>query len=281
MSAALSAQQQLLLALRPPDDPALDPTRIMKGMFFLASHTSEHQAMRVISLLVASVVWLMCLTSVPASAQTNVQTVNDLPSVTDLTNIVMRPGKLKNSSNQKTTKPRLRWSTKKRIVVSVAVGCLIATAIAVPVACGVHAHLQYERHEDYEKELAELIIRRLQGRVSRQEQWVQSRLNQDPPTPTQIAELESKLTTLQNEQQSLNLAYDGVSESAHVAKAAVNAYEAAFATTVPPPVVSANRAQLAALMGTNFFGINTQPIAASEADYLQFWVRDAVAMYGY
>ena len=46
---------------------------------------------------------------------------------------------------------------------------------------------------------------------------------------------------------------------------AAAAYEAAFAMTVPPPVIAANRAQLMALVATNFFGQNTPAIAATEA----------------
>lgn len=65
------------------------------------------------------------------------------------------------------------------------------------------------------------------------------------------------------------------------AYAAAAAYEAAFAMTVPPPVIAANRAQLLALIATNFFGQNTPAIAATEAQYLQMWVQDATAMYGY
>ncbi|OBH13362.1 hypothetical protein A9X03_24920 [Mycobacterium sp. E1715] len=65
------------------------------------------------------------------------------------------------------------------------------------------------------------------------------------------------------------------------AYAAGAAYEAAFAMTVPPPVIAANRAQLLALIATNFFGQNTPAIAATEAQYLQMWVEDASAMYGY
>ena len=48
---------------------------------------------------------------------------------------------------------------------------------------------------------------------------------------------------------------------------AAAAYEAAFAMTVPPPVIAANRAQLMALVATNFFGQNTPAIAATEAQY--------------
>lgn len=65
------------------------------------------------------------------------------------------------------------------------------------------------------------------------------------------------------------------------AKAAAAAYEAAFAMTVPPAVIAANRAQLASLVATNLFGQNTPAIAATEALYGQMWAQDAAAMYGY
>jgi PPE-repeat protein len=62
---------------------------------------------------------------------------------------------------------------------------------------------------------------------------------------------------------------------------AVSAYEAAFMATVPPPVIAANRALLAALIATNFLGINTAAIAATEAAYMEMWAQDAGAMYAY
>jgi PPE-repeat protein len=65
------------------------------------------------------------------------------------------------------------------------------------------------------------------------------------------------------------------------AMAAVAAYEVAFAMTVPPPVIAANRALLAFLVATNFFGQNTPAIMATEAHYMEMWVQDATAMYGY
>jgi PPE-repeat protein len=65
------------------------------------------------------------------------------------------------------------------------------------------------------------------------------------------------------------------------ASAAAGAYEAAFAMTVPPAAVAANRAQLAALVATNFLGQNTPAIAATEAHYGEMWAQDAAAMYGY
>jgi PPE-repeat protein len=70
-------------------------------------------------------------------------------------------------------------------------------------------------------------------------------------------------------------------ETANQARAAVAAYEAAFAMTVPPPVIAANRALLMALIATNFFGQNTPAIAATELLYAEMWAQDAAAMYGY
>ena len=65
------------------------------------------------------------------------------------------------------------------------------------------------------------------------------------------------------------------------ARAATAAYEAAFAMTVPPPVVAANRALWAALVTTNILGQNTPAILAADAHYAQMWAQDAAAMYGY
>src|SRR5271166_6726903 len=65
------------------------------------------------------------------------------------------------------------------------------------------------------------------------------------------------------------------------AHAAATAYESAFAMTVPPAVIAANRTELARLVATNVFGQNTAAIAATEAQYGQMWAQDAAAMNGY
>ncbi len=70
-------------------------------------------------------------------------------------------------------------------------------------------------------------------------------------------------------------------ETANQARAAAAAFETAFALTVPPPVVAANRVLLMTLVATNFFGQNFPAIAATEAQYAQMWAQDATAMYGY
>jgi PPE-repeat protein len=70
-------------------------------------------------------------------------------------------------------------------------------------------------------------------------------------------------------------------ETGAQAKAAVSAYQAAFASTVPPPIVAANRSRLMTLVATNLFGRNTQAIATTEAQYAEMWAQDTAAMYGY
>jgi PPE-repeat protein len=70
-------------------------------------------------------------------------------------------------------------------------------------------------------------------------------------------------------------------QAATQASLAAGAYETAFAATVPPPVIAANRALLMVLVATNIFGQNTPTIAATEADYMEMWAQDAAAMYAY
>jgi PPE-repeat protein len=70
-------------------------------------------------------------------------------------------------------------------------------------------------------------------------------------------------------------------EAAGQAAAAAAAYDTAFAMTVPPPAIVANRAQLMTLIATNFLGQNTPAIMATEAEYSEMWAQDATAMYNY
>lgn len=79
----------------------------------------------------------------------------------------------------------------------------------------------------------------------------------------------------------MNATATQAAETANQARAAAAAYEAAFVATVPPPVIAANRALLAVLVATNFLGINTPAIMATEAHYAEMWAQDAAAMYGY
>jgi PPE-repeat protein len=79
----------------------------------------------------------------------------------------------------------------------------------------------------------------------------------------------------------MNVTAGHAQHAATQATASAAAFETAFAATVPPPVIAANRAQLAALVATNFLGINTPAIMATEAHYAEMWAQDATVMYGY
>jgi PPE-repeat protein len=79
----------------------------------------------------------------------------------------------------------------------------------------------------------------------------------------------------------MNVTAAHAQHAASQAVASAAAFEAAFAATVPPAGIAANRAQLAALVATNFLGINTPAIMATEAHYAEMWAQDAAVMYGY
>lgn len=60
-------------------------------------------------------------------------------------------------------------------------------------------------------------------------------------------------------------------QAADRARTVVTAYAAAFATTVPPSVITTNLILLTSLTSTNVFGQNTAAIAVAEAHYTQMW----------
>ncbi|MBY0443053.1 MAG: PPE family protein [Mycobacteriaceae bacterium] len=70
-------------------------------------------------------------------------------------------------------------------------------------------------------------------------------------------------------------------QAATQAKMAAAAFEEAFAMTVPPPLIAANRAQLMSLVATNVLGQNSSAIEALQAEYAEMWAQDAAAMYSY
>lgn len=70
-------------------------------------------------------------------------------------------------------------------------------------------------------------------------------------------------------------------QTAAQVRAAAAAYQTAWAATVSPPLIAANRLKLTALIATNYFGQNSPAIAATEADYERMWAQDAVAMHSY
>ena len=76
----------------------------------------------------------------------------------------------------------------------------------------------------------------------------------------------------------MNTAGAQAEQTAVQASSAASAYEAAFAMTVPPVEVAANRAQLMALIASNVLGQNTPAIAATEALYMEMWFQDGLTM---
>ncbi len=65
------------------------------------------------------------------------------------------------------------------------------------------------------------------------------------------------------------------------AQSAAAAFETVFASVVPPPLIAANRAELAQAVQLNILGQYNNLISQLEAQYAEFWSQNSSALYSY
>ena len=65
------------------------------------------------------------------------------------------------------------------------------------------------------------------------------------------------------------------------ASSAAAAFETVFASVVPPPLIAANRAELAQAVSANLLGQYNNLISQLEAQYAEFWSQNSSALYSY
>lgn len=108
----------------------------------------------------------------------------------------------KSTKAPRITKTFRHWSTRKKILVAVVVGCLIATAITVPIC--VHAHrVQDRRHDASKKVLSQVLLeQKINQRIAKdieQQTVIQNLLGSSSVSPAQKALLQSQFNDLQSE----------------------------------------------------------------------------------
>lgn len=81
---------------------------------------------------------------------------------------------------------------------------------------------------------------------------------------------------------------DWVAESAALAEqtgtqamSAAASFEAAFASIVPPPLVAANRSELAEVLQSNLFGTYDHLVVELQAEYEEMWAHNSSVMFNY
>ena len=132
---------------------------------------------------------------------------------------------LPSTKTAKSPTARQPWSRKRKICTAIVLGCVIATAIAVPVAVG--AHHQHEAHQQSrERTVLEELIHHQQVIASQQEQGIRNLLAQGPnvgPTlsASQLSALQANLGQVRQAESMLNLAFNDLILHRSIATAAV------------------------------------------------------------